>query len=155
MIATFFTYIFHDTFTVLKVFSKQNERSLSNNLWKTSCTRTTKFTNRSVFNTLIYCFRSWFNKHEPNCDLPKKRCLLKLQGTKGLNLKKLSGTTSCIIMTMFTKPYFFKTASAPVFCGFLIQKRTKRKGEILDKLSWINPCTWTTIFLVLWNLYAW
>ena len=25
MIATFFTYIFHDTFTVLKVFSKQNE----------------------------------------------------------------------------------------------------------------------------------
>ena len=29
MIDTFVTYIFHDTFTVLKVFSKQNERSLS------------------------------------------------------------------------------------------------------------------------------
>ena len=51
-----------------------------------------------------------------------------------IKTKKLSVTTFCIIMTMFTKPYFFKTASAPGFGGFLTQKRTERKGEILDKL---------------------
>ena len=49
--------------------------------------------------------------------------------------EKLTGTTFCIIMTMFMKPYFFKTASAPGIGGFLTQKRTERKGEILDKLS--------------------
>ena len=77
MIATFFTYIFHDTFTVLKVFSKQNEPEQ-------------KSLQTAVFFLLICYSYTVFvldSTNEPNCDLQKK-VSVKTPRNKRCELKK-------------------------------------------------------------------
>ena len=126
---------YNDSYIFYLYFSRYLHRAQS--FLKTERTRTKKFTNRSVFLLICYSYTVFIldSTNEPNCDLQKKVSVKTPRNKRCELKKKLSGTTFCIIMTMFMKPYFFKTASAPVFRGFLTQKRTKRKGEILDKIS--------------------
>ena len=74
MIATFFTYIFHDTFTVLKVFSKQNEPEQKS-------LQTAVFFHLYVIHILF----SFLIQQTNQIAIYKKKCLLKLKGTKGAN----------------------------------------------------------------------
>ena len=108
---------YNDSYIFYLYFSRYLHRAQS--FLKTERTRTKKFTNRSVFLLICYSYTVFVldSTNEPNCDL-QKTVSVKTPRNKRCELKKLSGTTFCIIMTMFMKPYFLRKLQHRFSVGF-------------------------------------